>query len=240
MLAFITVFIFADKYTIVMKMRLAVLASGNGTNAQAIAEAAKEGRLDADVVVFLTNRENAGVIERGRKLGIPVEIVPSNGIKSREEYDLTVVEILKRYDIDVIALAGWMRILSDIFLESFESKIINLHPAILPSFPGGTGIQDAFDYGAKIAGCSVHFVSPVLDGGPLIIQAAVPVAGTREELEENIHRMEHIIFPQALQWFAQGRLEIIGNKTVLHPSRHPVQTISVMDGCLINPPLETK
>lgn len=219
-------------------MKLAILASGNGTNAQAIAEAVREGRLDAEISVILTNREDAGVIERGKNLGIPVEIIPSKGIKVREEYDRLVVGVLKKYDVDAIALAGWMRILSDVFLNAFNGKILNLHPAILPSFTGGTGIRDAFEYGVKLAGCSVHFVSPVLDGGPLIIQAAVPVPDTCDELEERIHKMEHIIFPQALQWFAEGRLEITGHRVTLHPAGHSTRQIPVVEGCLISPPLE--
>lgn len=219
-------------------MKLAILASQNGTNAEAIVEAIRAGRLDASVEVILTNKPQAGVVARAGRLGIPLETVPSKGVGDREVYDAMVVERLKKYDVDTIALAGWMRILSDVFLNAFDGRIINLHPAILPSFTGGTGIQDAYDYGVKITGCSVHLVSSVLDGGPLIIQAAVPVSGTCEELESRIHKMEHLIFPQALQWMAEGRIAAEGRKTILKPAAGKVTCTDVVDGCLISPPLE--
>lgn len=219
-------------------MKLAILASLNGTNARAIVEATRKGTLNAEVAVIVTNRQEAGVISLFKDSDIPVEIIPSKGIKDREEYDRMVVNVLKEYQVDTIALAGWMRILSNLFIDAFPGRIINLHPAILPSFPGGTGISDAYDFGVKIAGCSVHLVNPVLDGGPLIIQAAVPVTGTRSELEEKIHRMEHLIFPQALQWMAEGRISVEGHRTSLAPSSRSVRKVSVVEGCLISPALE--
>lgn len=221
-------------------MKLAILASGNGTNAQAIVEAARDGRLDAEIKVILTNRPESGVIARAEKLGIPIEIVPSAGIKDRRQYDTLVVERLAPYKADAIALAGWMRILSDVFLDAYKNRIINLHPAILPSFTGGTGIQDAFDYGVKLAGCTVHLVNPVLDGGPIVIQAAVPVKGTVQELEAQIHKMEHLILPQALQWMSQNRIEVEGRCTRIKPSPAPVNHTGIVDGCLISPALETR
>lgn len=219
-------------------MKLAILASLNGTNARAIVDATGNGTLNAEVAVIVTNRQEAGVISLFKDSDIPVEIIPSKGIKDREEYDRMVVNVLKEYQVDTIALAGWMRILSNLFIDAFPGRIINLHPAILPSFPGGTGISDAYDFGVKIAGCSVHLVNPVLDGGPLIIQAAVPVTGTRSELEEKIHRMEHLIFPQALQWMAEGRISFEGHRTSLAPSSRNVREVSVVEGCLISPALE--
>jgi len=219
-------------------MKLAILASMNGTNAQAIAEASRNKILDAEVAVILTNRTDAAVIKRAEALGIPIEIVPSKGIKDRREYDLSVVKVLEKYDVDAIALAGWMRILSDVFLNAYHGHILNLHPAILPSFTGGTGIEDAYAYGVKLAGCTVHLVSSVLDGGPIVIQAAVPVSGTKEELEEKIHEMEHLIFPQALQWMAEGRISSDGRRTTLLPSKKPCIKTSQINGCLIWPPLE--
>ena len=219
-------------------MRLAILASLNGTNARAIVEAAGSGALDAEVAVIVTNRPEAGVVSLFKDSDIPVEIIPSKGIKDREEYDRMVVDVLKGYGVDTIALAGWMRILSGLFLDAFPGRIVNLHPALLPSFPGGTGIADAYAFGVKIAGCSVHLVNPVLDGGPIIIQAAVPVGGTAAELEERIHRMEHLIFPQALQWMAEGRISVEGHRTSLAPSSRSVREVSVVEGCLISPALE--
>lgn len=221
-------------------IRLAILASANGTNAQAIIEAARDGRLDAEVAVVLTNKEDAGVIESSRRLGVPVEIIPSKGHRNRAEYDALVIEALSKYQVDTIALAGWMRILSDVFVNAYNGRILNLHPALLPSFKGATAIADAYEHGVRITGCSVHLVTPELDAGPVIIQAAVPVNGTVEELEAQIHRMEHRIFPQALQWFAQGRISVNGHKITVAPARHEVKKTNYIEGCLVSPALEEK
>lgn len=220
---------------------LAILASANGTNAQAIIDATKSGKLKANVRVVLTNKPEAGVIEKAKKAGIPVEIIPSRGYKNRrEEYDTLVVEALRKYNVDTIALAGWMRILSSVFIDAYGGRIINLHPAILPSFKGHKGIEDAYAYGVKVTGCSVHLVVPELDAGPLIIQAAVPVKGSLEELEEQIHRMEHRILPQALQWFSEGRISLNGNVVKLKEPETECKKIDYIEGCLIWPPIEEK
>ena len=222
-------------------IELAILASANGTNAQAIIDAANSGKLDANVRVVLTNKPEAGVIERARKAGIPVEIIPSRGFKNRrEEYDALVVEALKKYDVDTIALAGWMRILSPVFINAYGGRIINLHPAILPSFKGHKGIEDAYAYGVKITGCSVHLVVPELDAGPLIIQAAVPVKGDMETLEAQIHRMEYRILPQALQWFSEGRILLDGKHVRIVESAEECKKTDYIEGCLVSPPLEEK
>ena len=221
-------------------IKLAILASANGTNAQAIIEAVRAGRLDADVKVVLTNKEDAGVIVRALRLGIPVEIIPSKGFRNRAEYDARVVDVLRKYDIDTIALAGWMRILSEVFVNAYEGRILNLHPALLPSFKGATAIADAYEHGVRITGCSVHLVTPELDAGPVIIQAGVPVNGTVDELEAQIHRMEHRIFPQALQWFAEGRIRVEGHKIVVAPAADKVKKIDYIEGCLVSPALEEK
>ena len=220
---------------------LAILASANGTNAQAIIDATKSGKLKANVRVVLTNKPEAGVIERAKKAGIPVEIIPSRGYKNRrEEYDTLVVEALRKYNVDTIALAGWMRILSSVFIDAYGGRIINLHPAILPSFKGHKGIEDAYAYGVRVTGCSVHLVVPELDAGPLIIQAAVPVKGSFDELEEQIHRMEHRILPQALQWFSEGRISLNGNVVKLKEPETECKKIDYIEGCLVWPPIEEK
>lgn len=221
-------------------IKLAILASANGTNAQAIIEAVQAGRLDADVKVVLTNKTDAGVIERARRLGVPVEIVPSKGHRNRAEYDALVVEALKKYDVDTIALAGWMRILSEVFINAYSGRILNLHPALLPSFKGATAIADAYEHGVRITGCSVHLVTLELDAGPVIIQAAVPVNGTVDELEAQIHRMEHRIFPQALQWYAEGRVSATDHKVIVAPAQDKVNKIDYVEGCIVSPPLEEK
>ena len=221
-------------------IKLAILASANGTNAQAIMEAVRDGRLDARVEVVLTNKEDAGVIARARNFGIPVEVVPSKGHRNRAEYDTIVVDTLRKYEVDTIALAGWMRILSDVFVNAFEGRILNLHPALLPSFKGATAIADAYEHGVRITGCSVHLVTPELDAGPVIIQAAVPVVSSVDDLEARIHRMEHRIFPQALQWFAEGRISTEGHKIVVTPISGHVKKIDYIEGCLVSPALEEK
>ncbi|MBQ0095625.1 MAG: phosphoribosylglycinamide formyltransferase [Bacteroidetes bacterium] len=221
-------------------IKLAILASANGTNAQAIIEAVREGRLDADVRVVLTNKEDAGVIARARKLGVPVEIVPSKGHRNRAEYDALVVAALEKYQVDTIALAGWMRILSEVFINAYEGRILNLHPALLPSFKGATAIDDAYASGVRITGCSVHLVTLELDAGPVIIQAGVPVNGTVDELEAQIHRMEHRIFPQALQWYAEGRISIEGHKIFVAPAGGQVRKTDYIEGCIVSPALEEK
>ena len=221
-------------------IKLAILASANGTNAQAIIEAVQAGRLDADVRVVLTNKPDAGVIERAHRLGVPVEIVPSKGHRNRAEYDALVVETLKKYDVDTIALAGWMRILSEVFINAYSGRILNLHPALLPSFKGATAIVDAYEHGVRITGCSVHLVTLELDAGPVIIQAAVPINGTVDELEAQIHRMEHRIFPQALQWYAEGRVSTTGHKVFVAPAQDKVKKIDYIEGCIVSPPLEEK
>lgn len=221
-------------------IKLAILASANGTNAQAIIEAVREGRLDADVRVVLTNKEDAGVIARARKLGVPVEIVPSKGHRNRAEYDALVVAALEKYQVDTIALAGWMRILSEVFISAYEGRILNLHPALLPSFKGATAIDDAYASGVRITGCSVHLVTLELDAGPVIIQAGVPVNGTVDELEAQIHRMEHRIFPQALQWYAEGRISIEGHKIFVAPAGGQVRKTDYIEGCIVSPALEEK
>ena len=221
-------------------IKLAILASANGTNVQAIIEAVQAGRLDADVRVVLTNKPDAGVIERAHRLGVPVEIVPSKGHRNRAEYDALVVETLKKYDVDTIALAGWMRILSEVFINAYSGRILNLHPALLPSFKGATAIVDAYEHGVRITGCSVHLVTLELDAGPVIIQAAVPINGTVDELEAQIHRMEHRIFPQALQWYAEGRVSTTGHKVFVAPAQDKVKKIDYIEGCIVSPPLEEK
>lgn len=221
-------------------IRLAILASGNGTNAEAILEAVRDGALEADIRVILTNKPESGVIERARRWGIPFEIVPSKGHKDRAEYDGLVVDALRRYDVDTIALAGWMRILSQVFLDAFPNRIINLHPAILPSFKGGTGIKDAYEHGVCISGCSVHMVCPELDSGPLVIQAAVPMRPSLDEFEAQVHRMEHRILPQALQWFSEGRLKVEGRRVIVTEPLHPVRRTDYIEGCLVSPALEEK
>lgn len=221
-------------------IKLAILASGNGSNAQAIFEATANNFLDAKIEVVITNKPKAGVISKAQNADIPVEIIPSKGFNNREEYDSLIIKALSNYNVDTIALAGWMRILSPFFINTFKGKILNLHPTILPSFTGADGIKDAFDYGVKITGCTVHFVNKELDAGPVIIQAAVPVCDNAEKTENLIHRMEHLIFQQALQWLSENRLTIKGRTVGIASSTKNIRYVNYIDGCIISPPLEEK
>lgn len=221
-----------------MPLKIAILASGEGTNAQAIIDKAREGVLDAEIRLILSNRPGAGVLKRAEIAGVPLRVLDHREFPDRMSYDLALVEILRESKCEIIVLAGYMRILSKAFLDAFEGHVINIHPALLPSFPGTHGAEDALGYGVKISGASVHFVEENMDSGPLIIQAAVPV-NTSEDvqcLRERIHRLEHRIYPQALQWLAEGRLSIVGHSVTLANGNRP--TIPSEGDWLVWPPLE--
>lgn len=202
-----------------MPLKIAILASGGGTNAQAMIDKAASGTLDVDIRLIVSNRPGAGVLERARKAGIPCAVLDHKEYPSREAHDAAMVEALKASGAEYIVLAGYMRILTTVFLEAFAGRVLNIHPALLPSFPGAHGGADALAYGVKLTGCSVHFVEEEMDAGPLIIQAAVPVnAGEPlETLMPRIHALEHRIYPQALQWLAEERIRREGRQVFLAP-----------------------
>ena len=221
-----------------MPLKIAILASGSGTNAQAMLDKAAAGVLDVDIRLILSNRPGAGVLERARKAGVACVVLDHTEYSTREAHEAAVVEALKASGADYIVLAGYMRLLTPVFLEPFAGRVLNIHPALLPSFPGTHGGADALAYGVKLTGCSVHFVEEEMDAGPLIIQAAVPVnAGEPlETLMPRIHALEHRIYPQALQWLAEGRIRREGRQVVLAPgSARPLRP----DGdFFVWPPLE--
>ncbi len=196
---------------------IGVLASGRGTNLQAIIDAIRAGRLKASIRVVVSNNPEAYALERARNWGIPVEVIPDKGFSSREDYDREVVKVLKDRGVELVVLAGFMRILSPYFVRSFPMRIMNIHPALLPSFPGLKVQKKAIDYGVKFSGCTVHFVDEGVDTGPIIIQAVVPVYDddTEETLAERILREEHRIYPQAIQLFAEGRLVVEGRRVLV-------------------------
>ena len=195
-----------------MSLKLAILASGSGTNAEAMFEAIEQGKLDADVRLVLANRPGAKVLERAARRGLPHICLDHKKYASREEFDAAVVEAIKASGADTVALAGYMRMVTPAFLDAFPNRVLNIHPAILPSFPGVHGAGDAHAWGVKFTGCTVHFVSPEMDCGPIIIQSCLPVMQDEsvDELQDRIHVLEHRIYPQALQWLAEERLEIRG------------------------------
>ncbi len=206
-------------------IRLGVLASGGGTNLQALLDACAARRIDAEVAVVVSNVPGAGALERARRAGVPTELLPSKGVTDREAYDLGLVEVLRRHRVELVCLAGYMRLVTPAFLRAFGPaggtrgcpRVLNIHPGLLPSFPGLHAARQALDYGARIAGCTVHFVDEGTDTGPVIVQAVVPVLPADDEasLSARIQAEEHRLYPQAVQWCAQGRLSLRGRRVEL-------------------------
>ena len=196
------------------KVPIGVLLSGSGTNLQAIVDAVEQDRLDADIRTVVSNRENAYGLTRARNHGIPATVIDHRGHPSREVYDRLVVEHLKEQGVELVVLAGFMRLLSPFFIRSFPDRIMNIHPALSPSFAGLHGQRQAFEYGVKFSGCTVHFVTEGCDEGPVIIQAVVPVLpdDTEETLAQRILVQEHRIYVRAIQLYSEGRLVIEGRK----------------------------
>jgi phosphoribosylglycinamide formyltransferase-1 len=195
--------------------RLGILLSGRGSNFEAIADSIAAGRLDAEIAVVISNRDEARGLEIARERGLPALCIPSKGIP-REEYDRRVVAELKGRDVDLVCLAGFMRLLSAEFCRAFPIRILNIHPSLLPAFPGLDAQQQALDHGAKISGCTVHFVDEQLDAGPIVLQAAVPVFDddTAESLAARILKEEHRIYSQAISIVLSGRWRIEGRRVV--------------------------
>lgn len=221
-----------------MPLNIAILASGSGTNAQAMIDKAAQGVLDVNIALIVCNRPGAGVVSRAEKAGIPCLVLDHTSFPDRASFDVRMVEALREAGTELVVLAGYMRLLTPVFLEAFAGRVINIHPALLPSFPGVHGGADAVNYGVKVSGCTVHFVEEKVDSGPVLIQAVVPVnAGESEDdLMSRIHVMEHRIYPQAIQWLAQGRIDVQGRQVHLKPGNSPR---APHDGdWLVWPPLE--
>ncbi len=199
------------------KIRIAVLASGRGTNLQAILDGCREGEIPGDVAVVISDKEQAFALERARKAGVEALYINPKGFSSREEFDMHVADEIEKRKIDLICLAGYMRILSAAFVQRFPLKIMNIHPALLPSFPGLHGQRQAVDYGVRFSGCTVHFVDEGVDTGPVIIQAAVPVFpdDSEETLAQRILKYEHVIYRKAVKFFAEGRIKVEGRKVYI-------------------------
>lgn len=189
------------------KTRLAVFVSGSGTNLQAMMDADIE---PAEIVLVFSNNPDAYALERARKRRIPVEVISHKGYPSREEYEREIIKELEPYNVELIALAGFMRILSPLFVRHYKNKIINIHPALLPSFPGMHAARQALDYGVKFTGCTVHFVDEGVDTGPVIQQSVVEVmeGDTEDTLLERIHKEEYRIYPKAIRMVAKGKVKL--------------------------------
>jgi len=195
--------------------RLGILLSGRGSNFQAIARNAAAGKIPAEIALVVSNRPTAGGLERAKELGLPAVVVPSKGLE-REEYDRQVAARLDEAGVEFICLAGFMRLLSAWFVRKYRERILNIHPSLLPSFPGLEAQKQALDYGVKVTGCTVHFVDERLDAGPIILQAAVPVLDGDDErsLSDRILVEEHRIYTEALHLVLGGRYRIEGRRVL--------------------------
>lgn len=196
---------------------IGVLISGSGTNLQAIIDAIEAGKLDAKIEVVLSNKGDAHGLVRARKHGIAVEVLDHKAFSSREAYDQAVVDRLRSRGVELVVLAGFMRLLSPVFIKAYSNRIMNIHPALLPSFPGLHVQKKAVEHGVRFAGCTVHFVNEECDEGPIIIQAVVPVFSddTEASLMARILKQEHRIYPRAIQLYAEGRLTVAGRKVLV-------------------------
>jgi phosphoribosylglycinamide formyltransferase-1 len=199
-----------------MKKRIGVLLSGRGSNFEALADSVAAGRIrNAEIAIVVSNREGAPGIDKAKERGIATQVIPSKGLE-REAYDRQVVAVLNGHAVDLICLAGYMRLLSPYFVSSFPNRILNIHPSLLPSFPGLESQRQALEYGVKFAGCTVHFVDENLDAGPIVLQAAIPVRDedTEATLSERILAEEHRIYTEAVKIVLDGQYKIAGRRVV--------------------------
>ena len=195
-------------------MNIAVLASGRGTNFAAIVRAVKRGKIIANISLLICDNPKAGAIGRAKRAGIKIALVKREDFATKKDFEAKIIQHLEENKIDLIVLAGFMRMLSPEFVSRFKFKILNIHPALLPSFKGTQGIKDAFEYGVKVTGVTVHFVDEEMDHGPIILQAPVKINknDTLESLEARIHKIEHKIYPEAIRLFTEGRLRVEGRR----------------------------
>lgn len=191
-------------------LALGVLISGGGTNLQAIINAIERGELPACIRLVISNRADAYGLARARNHKLPTAVVPHTDFSSREDFDRRMLELLKQHGVELVILAGFMRLLSSVFVRAFPQRILNIHPALLPAFPGLHAPRQALEHGVRIAGATVHLVDEEMDHGPIVMQAAVPVYGddTEARLRARILRQEHRIYPAAIKLFAEGRVQI--------------------------------
>ena len=200
-------------------LRIGVLVSGSGSNLQSIIDNIEAGKLQAGIACVVSNNANAFALERARRHGVPALHLDHRIFSGREAYDAALVETLCEYNVDVVVLAGFMRIITPVLIDAFPHAIMNIHPALLPSFPGLHAQRQALDYGVKVSGCTVHFVDAGTDTGPVIIQSAVPVleGDTEESLSARIQTEEHRIYPKAIKLYAERRLKVEGRRVIVNP-----------------------
>lgn len=199
-----------------MNRRIGVLISGRGSNLQAILDAVTDGRLEAEIAVVISNKADAAGLDRARRAGIESLHLNHRDYDSRETFDLAVVAELKKRDVALVCLAGFMRLLSAEFVNAFPNAILNMHPSLLPAFPGLDGQGQALSYGVKVSGATVHIVTPALDNGPVVLQATVPVhdSDTVDDLAARILKEEHRIYPEAIGLILDGEWSIVGRRFV--------------------------
>ena len=216
------------------KIPLGILISGNGSNFQAIIDAIEKKRLDAEVRVVVSNREDAYGLVRAQKHGVPTEIVDHGKSPSREAFDQHLIVQFKNRQVELVVLAGFMRLLSADFVHAFSNRIMNIHPALLPAFPGLHVQRKAVEAGVRFSGCTVHFVNEECDQGPIIIQAVVPVFpdDSEESLSARILKEEHRIYPKAIQLYSEGRLHVAGQRVLVDGLEKEEQQV------MIHPPLK--
>jgi phosphoribosylglycinamide formyltransferase 1 len=204
---------------------LGILLSGRGSNFEAIADNVASGALDATIAVVISNRADAPGIESARRRGLNALVIPSKG-KVREEHDREVVAALREYQVDLICLAGYMRLLSPWFVQQFPNRILNIHPSLLPAFPGLEAQKQAFDYGVKVSGCTVHFVDDNLDHGAIVVQKVVPVLDDDEHtLAARILEQEHIAYSEAIRIVLEGNYRIEGRRVVIAGTARNMTTL---------------
>ena len=214
------------------KLRLGVLASGSGSNLQAIIDRCADGSIAAEIVVVLSNVPGAGALSRAEQAGIATATIDHRTFAERVDFDRAVVGTLQAANVDLVVLAGFMRLITAPFIAAFPERIINIHPALLPAFPGLHVQKKALEAGARFSGCTVHFVDGGVDTGPIIIQAVVPILDddSEESLSARILVQEHQIYPRAIQLIAEGRLRIEGRRV-------RIADAAVVEGFMVNPPL---
>jgi phosphoribosylglycinamide formyltransferase-1 len=216
------------------QLPIGVLISGGGTNLQAIIDAIETKRLDAAIKLVLSNKADTYGLVRAKNHGIATEILDHRKYPSRETYDQAVVDLLRAHGVELVILAGFMRLLSPVFVKAYSNRIMNIHPALLPSFPGLHVQKKAVEYGVRFSGCTVHFVNDECDEGPIIIQAVVPVFAddTEAKLAARILKEEHRIYPRAIQLYAEGRLRVDGRRVIVAGGANDE------NAALIEPPLD--
>ena len=199
-------------------MKIAVLVSGSGTNLQTLIEQLHQDETsDIDIAVVISDRRKAYALTRAKRAGIPTNIVRVQDFESRQNFDAEISRRVEHYGVELIVLAGFMKLFQPPFVRKYRNRIINVHPTLLPAFPGAHPVADTLAYGVKIAGVTVHFVDEDVDSGPIIAQSAVPVLDTDDEesLHNRIQVEEHRLYPEVIKWYAQGRLKIEGRKVIV-------------------------